>query len=75
MRAPGLLWAGVLGSAALLDKICDLQADQSTLSAQTRRAFRTHTPAGRAAFVAAWLGLTAWFVPHILDPLRQSSGS
>lgn len=38
---------------------------EATLSHFTRKAFRTNTPAGRAAFVLSWAALTAWLVPHI----------
>lgn len=34
-----------------------------TLSATTRRTFRTHTPVGRVAFGAFWL----WFLGHVLQ--------
>lgn len=67
------LWATVLGTAAVLDIACDRRKDGSTLSNVTRQTFHTDTNVGRVAFVGAWLGLTTWFVPHILDPLRQSS--
>lgn len=37
-----------------------------TLSAFTRRVFRTHTRSGRVVFTLSWGALTAWFGHHIL---------
>lgn len=41
---------------------------EATLSYATRQAFRTHTKLGRLAFAACWVALTAWFLPHVVDP-------
>ena len=73
MRRPGLVWASLLGSLAVLDLLCDRRHDETTLSAVTRRAYRTHTLGGRVAFVGSWALLTAWLVPHICRAVHASS--
>lgn len=67
MRRPGLVWALLLGSPAVLDFWCDRnKVPGDTLSECTRKLYRTNTPLGRVAFVASWSLLTRWLVPHIL---------
>ena len=73
MRHPGLVWATLLGSLAVLDLLCDRRHDDTTLSAVTRRAYRTHTLGGRVAFVGSWALLSGWLVPHILAAAEASS--
>ena len=42
-----------------------------TWSNATRKAAHIDTPLGRFAFVAMYVGFSAWFVPHILnDPTK-----
>jgi len=60
-----LSWAGVALVAAVLQAMSLRRHDGATLSETTRAIYRTHTPAGRALFVASWAGLSAWLVPHI----------
>lgn len=62
---PRLIWAAGIGSLIVLDVVLDRRHDDSTLSGVTRSLYRTHTPLGRAAFVASWSAPSAWFVPHI----------
>lgn len=67
MRRPVSFWAGVLGVLAALDLWCARNTTTGdSLSEVTRAALRTHTPAGRAAFIGAWAALTVWLVPHIV---------
>jgi hypothetical protein len=47
------------------------QRYEHTLSQATRYIFRTHTPAGKIAFVAGWSALTYWFLPHILNYVEK----
>jgi hypothetical protein len=65
MRRPLAVWASCIGALVALDVWCDRRRDDSTLSCQVRRLFRTDHKTGRLAFIAAWAGLTAWFVPHV----------
>lgn len=64
---PNLVWGTILGGALAVelravfnDKLGD------TLSERVRVWFHTNTRTGKAVFVIAWLGLTAWFIPHII---------
>lgn len=66
MSRPHTIWAAGIGSLVVLDVALDRRHDGSTLSEVTRLVYRTETPLGRCAFVASWVGLSAWFVPHIL---------
>jgi hypothetical protein len=34
--------------------------------------YRTDTPLGRCAFVASWLALSTWLVPHICKRVEGS---
>lgn len=70
---PRVMWGGILGALIALDLYCDRDAVVgNTFSEVTRDVFKVHTPAGRVAFVGAWGGLTAWYLPHIL---RRAAGS
>lgn len=67
-RAPcraALGWGASIGTLIVLDVYTNSRHDESTLSSQLRRLYRTNTPAGRAAFIGSWAALTTWFIPHI----------
>ncbi|MFE6000269.1 hypothetical protein ACFQ6C_25970 [Streptomyces sp. NPDC056454] len=65
---PNLGWGAVLGAAFVYEMYGVLnKTDGDTLSERIRVWFRTSTRGGKAAFVVAWLGLTAWFIPHIIN--------
>lgn len=66
MGRPHHVWAAGIGSLIVLDVALDRRHDGSTLSEVTRTIYRTDTPLGRCAFVASWIALSGWFVPHIL---------
>lgn len=70
MRRPHTIWAAGIGTLVVLDVALDQRHDGSTLSECTRLIYRTHTPLGRCAFVASWLALSGWLVPHILKAER-----
>lgn len=40
---------------------------EATLSHALRTNFRTDTRSGRIVFAAAWVALTAWLLPHIMN--------
>lgn len=65
MGRPHVVWAAGIGSLVVLDAALDRRHDGSTLSEVTRLVYRTDTKTGRCAFVASWLALTAWIIPHI----------
>lgn len=70
-RPATCIWAAAAASLAALETYGILRPGAGhTLSEVTRTTFRTDTLAGQVAFVSAWAGLTAWFVPHILCPAR-----
>jgi len=65
---PNVAWGTILGTALAYELYGVFnQADGDTLSERTRAWFHTNTKSGKAVFVLAWLGLTAWFVPHIIS--------
>lgn len=65
MRHPGLFWGAAIAGLVAVDVWTHVNAtDGDTLSEQVRPLFRTHTPAGRVALIAAWAALTAWVLPH-----------
>lgn len=67
MTRPVAFWASAITALGLFDYWAAKNTIKGdSLSECTRAAFCTHTNAGRIAFVLAWGGLTAWFVPHIL---------
>lgn len=68
------MWGGVLGAVIALDLYCDRDAVVgNTFSEVTREVFRVDTPLGRVAFVGAWGGLTAWWLPHIVRKAAHST--
>ena len=65
MRRPLATWAAVLGTLVAYDVHCaynDTEGD--SLSECLRVALRTDTNAGRAVLIGAWVGLSAWVIPH-----------
>lgn len=63
-----LRWGAVLAlGAALETEAVKGHRHYHTFSHSTRVAFRTHTSVGRKAFTWSWLGLTVWFLRHILN--------
>jgi hypothetical protein len=66
MHRGTVIWAAGIGPLIVLDAVLDKRHDGSTLSEATRYIYRTETRFGRCAFVASWLGLSAWLVPHII---------
>lgn len=65
MHRGTVIWAAGIGPLIVLDIALDKRHDGSTLSEATRYIYRTETRYGRYAFIASWLGLTAWLIPHI----------
>lgn len=65
---PDLAWGSILGVGFLYEMYgVFIRPDKGlTLSERTRDWFNTSSTGGKAAFVIAWLGLTAWFIPHIV---------
>lgn len=61
-------WAALISLGAVLEAVALKGARREhTLSHATRVAFHTTTPAGKVSFVAGWIALTAWFLPHIIN--------
>lgn len=69
---PRLIWGAGIGSLIVLDVLLDRRHDESTLSEVTRSLYRTHTPLGRAAFLASWAALSGWLIPHICKAVEGS---
>lgn len=66
MHRGTVIWAAGIGPLIILDAVLDKRHDGSTLSEATRYIYRVETPLGRCAFVASWIALSSWLVPHIL---------
>ncbi|MCX4799585.1 hypothetical protein OG497_37660 [Streptomyces sp. NBC_01242] len=65
---PNAAWGAILGAAFGYEMYGVFnKADGDTLSERVRDWFHTSTRPGKAVFVLAWLGLTAWFIPHIIN--------
>jgi len=60
-------WLGSIAALGVLDWWCGNVKREGTLSQAGREVFRTNTPAGKAAWVTFWAGLSAWLIPHILN--------
>jgi hypothetical protein len=64
---PDVAWATILGGALAWElRTVFNKKLGDTLSERLRVWFRTNTTGGKVVFVASWLALTAWFVPHII---------
>lgn len=61
-------WAALISLGAVLEAVAlKGRRHEHTLSHATRAFFHTTTPAGKVSFVAGWIALTAWFLPHIIN--------
>lgn len=58
-------WVGSIAALGIIDYWA-ARSDRNTLSCTARRLFRTHTTAGKTAWVIGWVGLSAWLIPHIV---------
>lgn len=69
MENADYIWAAlILAGAAFETYALRDRKEGNTLSEVTRAVFRVRTSrAGRAAFLATWLGFSGWFLGHILD--------
>jgi hypothetical protein len=61
-----IVWAVLLGSCALYEAYGIAANEGATLSDRLRVWFRTSTRSGKIVFTCTWLGLTVWFIPHII---------
>lgn len=66
-------WAGLIGFTTAAAIYADRRHDGSSLCECSRPIFHTDTALGRAAFVCTYAGFTAWFVPHFLKQISDSS--
>ncbi|PPS89441.1 hypothetical protein [Streptomyces sp. MH60] len=65
---PNVGWGVLLGAAFAYEMYGVFnKVEGDTLSERTRDWFRTKSTPGKVVFTAAWLGLTAWFIPHIIN--------
>lgn len=59
-------WAALLVAGSAFEAYTlKTNRHDDTLSQTTRRTFHVTTPAGRAAFLAAWGGFSAWYALHV----------
>lgn len=64
---PNLTWGAILGTAFVYEMYGVFnKTDGDTLSERVREWFHTKSTPGKVVFTVAWLGLTAWFIPHIV---------
>lgn len=71
-----LRWAAVLAFGAALEAEAVAGKRHShTLSQCTRAVFKTHTPGGRARFLALWLGFAVWYANHIIHSKHNFGGT
>ena len=56
-----------LMAAALVTNYASHRAGHGTICSTMRPVFRTNTRTGKAVAVAAWLSLSAWFIPHFVN--------
>lgn len=62
-----VVWGCLLGACAAFEAYAVANhRDGDTLSERLRSWFRVSRLSGRIVFTLAWLGLTVWFVPHII---------
>lgn len=63
------VWAGLIILGGVFEAYALANGrDDDTLSEKTRKVFRARTSrVGRAVFLVAWLGFSAWFTGHIMD--------
>lgn len=62
-----IVWGVLLGACAAFEAYAVANhQDGDTLSERLRSWFKVSTHTGRVVFTLAWLGLTAWFISHII---------
>lgn len=60
-------WVAVVALAAVIEAVALRNQDKdATLSHFARVVFKTDTPTGKIALVAAWAALTVWLIPHLI---------
>lgn len=69
MPDPNAVWGALLGAGLAYELYGVFVRPNKglTLSERLRAWLRTNTKPGKAIFVIAWLALTAWFIPHIIN--------
>lgn len=65
---PNIVWGALLGLGAVYEAYGVVIRPNVglTLSERIRAWFQVSTTTGKGVFVVVWLGLTAWFIPHII---------
>lgn len=58
-------WTLLVGVPVAYDVWADRHRPQGTLTALAKWLLRAETPPGRLVSLAAWCGLTYWFLPHL----------
>lgn len=67
MTTADFIWGGIIVAGGAFETFALLnRRDGDTLSETTRRAFRTRTTYGRAAFALSWSAFSVWYLGHIL---------
>lgn len=62
-----VVWAVILAVGLVYELVAvALRRWPDTLSAKTRRFFRTDHPVGRGVFIVTWGGFSLWFLWHIV---------
>ena len=67
MNPGDAVWGGLILAGAAVETYALRTAQQeATLSAATRRWCRVHTKAGKVLFVGGWVGVSAWWIHHVI---------
>lgn len=67
MSPADYVWGGLIAAGGVYEAVALVnKRPGDTLSETTRKAFRVHTPAGKAAFGTLWISFATWFTGHIL---------
>lgn len=72
MRHSRRFWCVALGGLTALNLwFAFNKIPGDSLSENFREVFGTDTPEGRLRFVGAYVGFSAWFIPHIIKKIKE----
>lgn len=72
MQKSDIIWIGIIATGTVYELYVIKVDNDSTLSVATRRLFRVHTRRGQVVFTGFVLGVSGWFLKHVLQPSNSA---
>lgn len=65
-------WGSAISGMVAIDYYVSKHYQDATLSSAARKTFRVDTTKGRVFFIGGWVVLSAWLIPHIIQPAIEA---